>query len=492
MWIAAAVVLAAAALIALVIGSRSDSRPAPDWPLPNQNLASTRAVAGGAIDSSSVDRLTVRWRFRLTGGPRESGIFTANPVVARNTVYVQDMLSNVFALDRANGAFRWARWFRAGNPGPNGLAVSGDRVYGSTDTTVFALDARTGRTIWSRRLLTPTEHYLDVAPVVANGLVYTSTVGYPPRGKGALYALDAATGRVRWKFVTIEGEWRSPQDAGGGGAWFPVSLDAEGRLYAGNSNPAPWGGTLRFPNGAMYAGPARWTDSLLVLDGATGRLLWADQVTPHDVRDYDFQDSPILAQVAGRQVVFGAGKAGRVVAWDREARRRIWERRVGLHLNDDGPLPRMMTTVCPGLYGGVLTPMGYSDGRLFVPIVDLCVRGSAVGFEPLEEIDVSGRGTGRLAALEAATGRPVWERRFADPVFSCATVANDVVFTATFDGWVYGLDAEDGRTLWQAHMRAGVNACPAIAGDLLVVGAGVPHRAFARPVLEVVAFGLPR
>jgi hypothetical protein len=101
-------------------------------------------------------------------------------------------------------------------------------------------------------------------------------------------------------------------------------------------------------------------------------------VTAHDIRDYDFQDSPVLATIAGRRVVFGAGKAGRVVAWDRSTHERIWSRAVGTHLHDLGPLPRRPTTVCPGLPGGVLTPMAYAAGQLFVPVVELCSRESAV------------------------------------------------------------------------------------------------------------------
>ena len=45
---------------------------------------------------------------------------------------------------------------------------------------------------------------------------------------------------MRWKFVTIARPWAHPLEAGGGGLWYPVSIDATGRLYAGNSNPAPW------------------------------------------------------------------------------------------------------------------------------------------------------------------------------------------------------------------------------------------------------------
>jgi outer membrane protein assembly factor BamB len=431
--------------------------------------------------------LEVRWRFRLTAAPSFSGIFASTPVADATTVYVQDLRSNVYALDRPTGKLRWTRRYRARNDGPNGLAVDDRRVYGATDSEAFALAASTGRELWRRHLTSATEQFVDVAPVVWNGLVFLSTVGYAPRGRGAIYALDAATGAVRWKFVTIANPWRYPLEAGGGGVWFPVSVDPEGRLYAGNSNPFPWGGTPKRPNGGAFPGPALYTDSLMVLDARRGRLLWYDQVTPHDIRDYDFQATPILATIDDADLVFGAGKAGQVIAWDRRTRRRRWTAVVGLHRNDIGPLPPRRVTVCPGLLGGVETPMAYADGRLFVPVVDLCGWGSAVEQQQLTSVDPS-RGRGRLVTLDAATGRKLWERRLPAPNFGCATVSNDVVFTSTFDGVLSAFHTADGTLLWRGRLRAGVNACPAVAGDLVLIGAGIRRPAGHPP--EVVAFGL--
>jgi alcohol dehydrogenase (cytochrome c) len=430
------------------------------------------------------------WRFRFDIPPRESGVATATPIVAGGTVYVQDMESNVFALRLEGGSLIWERRFNAGNPGPNGLAADERRVYGSTDTTVFALSRTTGRVLWRRRILTAVEQFIDVAPVVANGVVRTATVGYPPGGRGALYALDAATGAVRWKFSTIRKPWRHPSEAGGGGAWYPPTLDESQTLYSGVANPAPWGGSRSRPNGGAFPGPALYTDSLVALSDKTGRLQWYDQVTPHDIRDHDFQLSPIVADMliggTRRKLVIGAGKSGRVIAWDRETHRRVWQASVGLHRNDTGPLPRRMVSVCPGLYGGVETPMAYANGRLFVPVVNLCARGSAVGYDPIEKLDVA-RGRGALVALAAATGRRLWTRRLAQPTFGCATVARDVVFTSTWNGRIYGFRVSDGKRLWSAQMRAGINACPAIAGDMLLVPGGVP-RAPAPTTLELVAY----
>jgi alcohol dehydrogenase (cytochrome c) len=479
--------LLAALVLGCVGGCGGDAGRAV-WTLPNADLAGTRAVSATAIDRAAAGGLRARWAFAFRQPAAFAGSYASTPVADRTTVYVQDLQSNVYALARSSGALRWRHRYRARNDGPNGLAVVDGRVLGATDSDAFALSAGDGRELWRRHLTSATEQLVDVAPVEWHGLVFLSTVGYAPGGRGAIYALAAATGAVRWRFDTIERPWTHPREAGGGGLWYPVSIDARGRLYAGNSNPTPWGGTPRRPNGAAFPGPARYTDSLLVLDARSGRLLWHDQVTPHDVRDYDFEATPILATVGGRELVFGAGKAGRVIAWDRAARRRVWTTRVGLHRNDTGPLPRRRVTVCPGLLGGVETPMAYADGRLYVPVVDLCGWGRADARQLLTKVDPA-RGRGRLVALDAATGRILWERRLPSPDFGCATVARDVVFTSTYDGTVYGFDADDGTLVWRTRLRAGVNACPAVVGDLVLFGAGVRSPRGAAP--ELVAFGLP-
>ena len=431
-------------------------------------------------------RLRAAWRFRIAIEPRDSGVVTATPLVSHGVVYLQDMESNVFALRAATGAVAWQRLFHAGTPGPNGLSLDGDAVFGSTDTTVFALDSSSGHIRWRHRILGPRESFVDIAPLATDGLVYTATTGYGPGTRGAVYALDERTGATRWRFDTIRGPWAFPAEAGGGGAWQTPTL-AGGILYVGTANPVPWGGSARRPNGGAYAGPALWTDSLLALDARTGGLRFFDQATPHDVRDYDFQNPPV---VAGGLVV-GSGKGGRVIAWDARSRRRVWTTAVGLHRNDAGPLPRRSVNVCPGLLGGVETPLAAADGRLFVPVVDLCYRENATGSaaESFAGVDPA-TGRGRLVALDLHSGRILWEARLGSPAFGCATVSNDVVFTSTYDGSLYAFAAGDGRVLWRTHARARVNACPSVAGRSLYLGAGVPNGKGSK--LELVAYRLPR
>src|SRR4051794_26514374 len=489
-----ALLLVCAVALTALLGSRTDwfglhgvSQGATGgWGAPNRDLASTRAAPGPSL-SGPEHTLRVRWRFRLRGKVGFSGVFASTPVVSGGRVYIQDLNSNVFALSLADGRLLWTHRYDRPDGGPNGVTVSGGTVLGNTDTTAFALDAGSGSELWQRRL-TSSANPITIAPAVANGTVYTSSTGQAPGGRGVIYALDLSTGRIKWRFDTIAEPWRFPQEASGGGAWYPPSVDSEGRVYFGLSNPYPWGGSRQHPNGGAYAGPARYTDSLVVLDGKTGELLWYDQVTPHDVRDYDFQLSPILQG----GTVIGAGKAGRVVAWSQSTHERLWQTPVGMHRNDLGPLPRKSVSVCPGLLGGAETPMAYADGRVFVPVVNLCFPESAYGSRGFSffATDYS-KGTGELVALDASSGSRLWGRRFPSPNFGCATVAGNVVFSATYDGNLYGLSTHDGSAVLHARTRAGINGCPAVAGDTLLVGAGADHPAFPSPVFELIAYALP-
>jgi outer membrane protein assembly factor BamB len=462
-----------------VRGGRAKVAAAAAWAAPNQNLAGTRDAPGVAMNARAVGTLHRIWRFVLPEPQTYSGVIASTPLVLAGTVYVQTLNSNVYALSARTGRLEWARRFNQVSGGPNGLSAGYGRLYGVTNTAVFALSRSTGRVLWWRRL-TIGPAVLDIAPAVADGLVIVGTSAQQPGTKGSLMALDAQSGRMLWRRGIISGSWAHPKLASGGGVWWTPTVDGSGGLWVGTANPLPWGGTPSLPNGGAYRGAARYTDSLLELGVRTGDLRWADQVTPHDERDYDFTLPPLLSRSGGRDLVIGAGKSGRVIAWNRVTRTRVWTAVVGRHLHDTGPLPAKPVTVCPGLLGGVLTPMAIAHSRVFVPVVDLCMLGSDVGYEPLGAVDPA-RGRGGLIALDAATGRRLWSRTLSSPDFGCATAAGDAVFTSTYTGRVYAFEQRTGRTLWTTQEPAGINGCPAVAGNLLVVPAGAEPSTMRTP-----------
>lgn len=213
-------------------------------------------------------------------------------------------------------------------------------------------------------------------------------------------------------------------------------------------------------------------------------------MTPHDIRDYDFQVAPIVTSemIGGTQteIVIGAGKSGKVVAFRANNGKRLWTRNVGVHKFDSGPFA-LNKQVCyePGELGGVETPMALSGGMVYVPWVDLCFNASAKGITSTN----FNAGTGGLAAVDAATGKVVWKHNLPSPAYGAATVANDVVFTATLAGKIYAYDAQTGKALWTTTGPAGFNAFPAVTNDMLIIGAGASGKV-RHPQNEIVAYSL--
>jgi outer membrane protein assembly factor BamB len=490
-------------------GAAAVGQPPPEWaanagswPAHNYDLSNSRATTQTAIDAQTVSRLKVKWRFAFKGGASAFGIFASTPIVLDGTVYLQDLNSNVYALDRSTGKVRWKHAFNKPSIGPNGVAFGNGRIYGATESDAFALDAQTGKLLWSRKLIRNSREGIDMTPQLYDDTVLLSTIPgnttsfYKGGALGVVWALDAATGRPKWSFDTVSDGAKLFGDAkvnSGGGLWYPPAVDGQGRVFVSVANPAPLYGTKKFPNGSSRPGPDLYTNSLVALDGQTGKRLWFRQAVAHDVRDYDLQIPAITTTllVAGVQteVVLVAGKMGKVYAYRADDGQPLWTRSVGRHHNDTGPLARKPATILPGDYGGVETPMALAAGRLYVPWNDFAASASATGLAgSLIKQDFS-QGRAGFTAADAATGKVLWQRKLPSLDFGAATVANDVVFTSTYAGTVYAFDTQTGKTLWTAKAPAGINAFPAIDGDTLLVGAGTTgfHK---RPHFQLIAYSL--
>jgi alcohol dehydrogenase (cytochrome c) len=474
---------------------------AGSWPAHNYDLSNTRATTQTPINSQTVSKLKVKWRFAFKGASA-FGAFASTPIVLNGTVYLQDLNSNVYALDRSSGKLEWRHAFNAPSVGPNGVAYGYGRIYGATETNAFALDPETGKLLWSRKLVRNKNEGIDITPQLYDNTVLISTVPgntssfYKGDGDGVVWALDAATGNPKWSFNTVSDGaklWGHPKINSGGGLWYAPAVDNQGRVFLSVANPAPLYGTPEFPNGSSRPGPDLYTDSLVVLDGQTGKLLWYRQTIRHDLRDYDLVIPAILTtlpiQGVQTEVVLVAGKMGKAYAYRADDGHRLWTLSVGKHQNDTGPLPRKPVTVFPGDLGGVETPMALADNRLFVPWLDFPARASASG---LAGGFASNYRTGRggFTAVDAATGKVLWQHKLPSMDFGAATVANDVVFTSTYAGTIYGFDTQTGKTLWTTKAPAGINSFPAIDGDTLLVGAAAPG--FVKnPHFQLIAYSLP-
>lgn len=461
-----------------------DIRYFGEWPSPNGGLYNTR-LATTSIDAANVANLKVAWTLPLTGAGSTGRDFS-NPVIANGIVYLQDGASNVTAVRNATGKVLWTHPYNSSDYGPNGVTLAYGRLFGVTASGVFALNAADGSQLWYRTDFGGAR--FDIAPEVANGKVFVAAA--LTVGGGLIYALDAGTGATDWTFQTVADPAGQQLKATAGGAWDPFLIGPDSSVYAGTGNPY-------LSQQQAQSAPSRelYTDSLVKLDQATGHLDWYYQAFPDDFHDWDLQVSPILTTVAGRAIVLAAGKGGYVFAIDPASGRLLWKTPVGVHNGHDqddelaleGKLHLTTPyTSYPGEVGGVETNMAVAGGVAYVAVVDL---GSTFSSPTalLGSIDAL-QAKGEMVALDVATGRALWSAQLPQMPLAGATVAGDLVFTATLTGELFALRRSDGSIAWTSQLPGGSNSTLAITADTLIAGAGFPFGANKQPA--VVAYRL--
>jgi len=476
------------------------------WPQPNADRQNTRRVAS-PIDSRSVSRLSVAWTAPIKAPTnRWPGSYATTPVVVDGVMYTQDLDSNVYAIDVRTGRERWTTMLNSYTNGPNGVAVDHGRVFGATLTDVFALDAATGRQLWRRKITRNGNEGIDMAPGVNDGTVYISTVpsyldgATGSGGVGVLWAIDARTGAARWTWDTVPRDlWGHPEINSGGGVWYPPSFDEHGDVYVAVANPGPFIGTPEFPWASSRPGANLYTNSIVKLSGRSGRVMWYQQELPHDMYDWDLQNSPILTTVRGRPIVVASGKTGYVYMYDRTSGQRLWKTPVGRHNGHDDDnllamagrfdlLPEMPFELYPGGLGGVPAPGAVDGDTVYVAVNNLSAIWTSQLPPPI--FPPFSAGTGEVVAIDLATGRVKWTFPIDQSPYGGTTVTNDLVFTTTFDGTVYAVNTRTGKLAWKSKMAGSTNSPVAISGDILLAASGWPQSPTERA--ELVAYQLPR
>ena len=472
------------------------------WTLPGANLQNTRDVAS-PITASNVTKLGVAWCVPVpsTGESRKYGYsdgYSTTPVIVNGVVYTQDIESNVLAIKLATGKVLWIHDYNSPNGGPDGVTVADGVVYAATNSAAVALSAATGKQLWSRTLIGNDHEGIDMAPGYHDGTVYVSTVPVNPAvgeylggGKGILWALNARTGAPEWSFDTVQSLWGNAAVNSGGGMWEPPSFDAAGNLYIGIANPGPIGEgrwPAGYPWGTSRPGPDLYTDSVVKLSPA-GKLLWYYQLTPHDVYDWDLQNSPVLTTANGQQVVIAGGKAGIMIELSAQTGKLLWKLPVGVHSGHDNdglrtehltptshiPLPAKYVLE-PSAFGGMETPLASNGSAVFAAVNDVPMTMSNKGIdESSAQFQASiTSGTGEMVAVSQDTGKIIWDVKLPSSPYGAATVTNNVVFTTTYSGYLYGFSTATGAMLLKTPLSALTNAPVAVDGSYVLVGAGVP------------------
>jgi len=460
-----------------------------DWPLPNHDYANSRETKTSSINSGNVNRLQEAWMYTInaTGA---FGALPTIPLILENTVYFHDIDANAYAVDLNTGTTRWMKIYNStGLEGPFGVAVGYGKLFMQKDNfEIVALNLTNGNELWSSRINNINSTGIDIQPQVYDGMVYTSTVPgtgdifYAGGGMGMLYALNQNDGSIMWSFNTIKnGElWGHPEVNSGGGAWYTPSVDTKtGIMFWGIGNPAPFPGTAAYPNGASFGYDNLYTDCSLAINHSNGKLVWYQQVLQHDIQDHDLQIAEILVNnvtASGKthNVVIASGKMGKVYSIDRATGNLLWAVPVGEHTPNDqwDQFPAITNKseflqVQPSVIGGVETPMAYSDGIIYVPVEDLITpwNSTALDFSALNFTS----GKGELVALDIRSGNTIWAQYFNPGVnVGGATVVNDLVFTATFNGVIYAFNKKTGEKLFEYQAPGGINGQPAVAGNTII------------------------
>lgn len=282
------------------------------------------------ITTANVADLVPAWVYQVRG----EGQVETSAIVVDGRMYVTEPPTSVTAIDPRNGRPLWsyvrpmpAGLKLIGFPATNrGVAILDDRVYvGTLDGALVALDAETGAVRWEARVAdNRTGHSITMAPLAIDGRIVVGISGGEAGIRGFVDAYDAKTGKLAWRTHTVPGAgepgvetWAGESwKTGAGATWLTGSFDPElNLLYWGTGNPGPdWNGDVRL-------GDNLYTSSVLAIDAGTGRIRWHFQYTPHDVHDWDANQIQVLAdlEIGGRprKVLVTANRNGFYYVLDR-------------------------------------------------------------------------------------------------------------------------------------------------------------------------------
>lgn len=496
-----------------------------NWPSYNGDYTGRRFSRLREITKANVGQLRAAWVFH----PGNSQRLEATPVVIRGVMYLTSA-NDVFALDARTGRTLW-HYSRPVSSGllddaaahkNRGVAVWENFVYSETDDAhLLCLDARSGNLIWDVQYAEKEKHYgATSAPLVVKDEIVVGTSGGDSGVRGFLAAYDAATGKLRWHLWTIPGPGESgsqswPGDSylhGGATTWMTGTYDPQlDTLYWTTSNAAPdFVGDSR-PGDDLY------TACVLAINALTGKLKWYFQFTPHDVYDYDANETPVLVDVeengTPRHLLVQANRNGFFYILDRTDGKFLrasafveklnWATAIdatGRPILSDKVPTKDGTYICPGIVGATnwFSPSYNPSTRLFyVMALESCSLYFAKSkpFTPGETY----YGTGTkfpsgehsqkvLLALSAADGKEVWRYPQAGRGNSWGgtlTTAGGLVFFTDDADSLEAVDAETGHALWHFNTGQSFSASPmtyAVNGmQYVAISAGSDVLSFALP-----------
>lgn len=410
--------------------------------------------------------------------------------------------------------------------GSRGIGYWDHKIYtGTTDGRLIAIDARTGKAVWSvQTTMGPNDgRYITGAPLVFDGKVIIGHGGAdygPVRGYVTTY--DAQTGKKLWRFYTVPGNpaegadgeasdsvmpmaaktWKGEwwKFGGGGTVWNSMAYDAElDRVYIGTGNGAPWNQNIRSPGG----GDNLFLCSIVALDAKTGKYLWHYQINPGETWDFnaamDIELATLTIDGKPRRVLMQAPKNGFFYVIDRETGKLIsaekfakvtWASAIG---PDGRPIetpearfPTGEALIWPGGTGAHnWQAMSFSpaSGLVYIPMQDLpgyynqkgmdlktwkpATRAVLdTGFQGFDTKDLpppTDDKMGSLLAWDPLAQKARWSVPMLMPFNGgIASTAGNLVFQGNIEGKFVAYAADTGKVLWSFDAQNGIIGPPIV------------------------------
>lgn len=473
-----------------------------NWLMYSGDYSSHHFSTLNQITTENVHRLHAKWIFQMHHSKVET-----TPIVVDGIMYFTRPPSDVLALDAETGRTLWtfeyrvpAKMYNCCGDVNRGLAILGNRLFMNTlDAKLLALDARTGRLLWKKEIVDYSQGYAaTAAPLVAKDKVIVGIAGGEKGIRGFVDAYYVATGERAWRFYTIPapgepGSESWPGDSwkhGGASTWTTGSFDPDLNLvYWGTGNPGP-----DF-SGDQRLGDNLYSCSMLALDLDTGKLKWHFQYTPHDTRDWDSTQVPVLLDSSfngqPRKLLLHANRNGFYYVLDRATGEFLlakpYVKQTWAKGFDSKGRPVLLPGQEPTIDGNESIWPGVDGANNWMspsysPLTNLLYvaareerrrffKSEVPEFKPGESFMGGGGGGGarfrpeeswgKVLAMVPETGEIKWEHRILTPQWAgVLSTAGNLVFSSGMQGNFFALDAQTGKELWHFNGGDKVYASP--------------------------------